>query len=237
MLAKSGHVALCTGDFAAAEADLRGALRARACDWRTRGSLAEVLLCRGLEQEAFAELTRAASEAPDDERGQALAWRGAFLLWLGRYAEALTAFDEASSLGSAYAASWRGAALLKLGRADEALTQLDAALARHPRDLEAYVWRGEAKRALGRYEAALADLDENGPAGTWLWSRVNRALAKRALGDGAGFDAEFAALPRAFLDHLRRKIGHKDPVQLLEAGLEFARGFRREEYAQALWMH
>lgn len=242
MLAKAGLAALCAGRFPEAERWLRGALAYKTVDWRTRGFLAETLLCRGRVEEAFAELDRALPEAPPDEAGQVVAWRGAFDLWLGRYESAIARFDEALRLGAPYALSWRAGALLKLGRAREALRQLDEALALYPRDLEAYVWRGEAKRALGLHREALKDLNEptlsdpDRATPIWLWALFNRALAKGALGDEAGLRADFELIPAHIRDHIRGKTGHEDRVKILEAGLELSRGFRREEYQQAIWM-
>jgi len=242
MHAKSGLASLCAGRFAEAEGRLRSALAYKTIDWRTRGFLAESLLCLRRPEEAFAQMDRARPEAPADEAGQAVAWRGALDLWLGRYEPAVKRFDEALALGAPYALSWRAAALLKLGRAQEALAQLDEALEKFPRDLEAYVWRGEAKRALGLHREALSDLDEPALAGDgratpiWLWALVNRALAKAALGDRAGLKADFDAIPAPIKDYIRRKSGQQDPVKILEAGLELSRGFRREEYKQAIWM-
>ena len=242
MLSKTGHTALCMGNFPEAERQLRAALKYKVLDWRTRGSLAETLLCLRRPDEAFAEMERAAPDAPADESGQVVAWRGAFDLWLGHYDEALRRFDEALRLDSAYAISWRGAALLKLGRTREALEALDRALTLHPRDLEAYVWRGETKRALGLHREALVDLNEPALAGDgratpiWLWALVNRALAKEALGDQAGFTSDYAAIPRTVLDYIRKKSGQQDRAKILLAGLNLARGFRREEYGQAIWM-
>jgi predicted Zn-dependent protease len=236
MLAKAGLASLCAGRFHEAEARLRAALAPRVpADWRTRAFLAEAALCRRRPDEAFAHMDRALREAPAEEKGQVVAWRGAFDLWLGRYAEAVGRFDEALRLGAPYAAAWRAAALLKLGRAGEALRELDAALARQPRDLEARVWRAEAKRALGLNREALEDLAAPALAG-WLWARVNRALAKGALGDEAGLAAEFDALPPAVVEHIRLKTGATGSAELLEAGLALAHGFRREEYKQAIWM-
>lgn len=242
MGAKAGLASLCAGRFEEAEARLRAALAWKTADWRTRGFLAEALLCLRRPAGAFAEMDRARREAPADEAGQAVAWRGALDLWLGRYAPALRRFDEALRLGAPYALSWKGAALVKLGRPAEALAILDEALARWPRDLEAYVWRAEAKRALGRPREALADLAEPALAGDgratpiWLWALVNRALAKAALGDRAGLKADFAAIPAEIRAYIRRRSGREDMVGVLEAGLELSRGFRREEYKQAIWM-
>ena len=115
-------------------------------------------------------------------------------------------------------------------------------MARFPRDFEAYVWRGEARRELGLYREALKDLNEESLAHKkreppiWLWALVNRALVKAALGDAAGLRADFDALPSYFTEYLRAKTGLGDPEALLKASLELSRGFRREEYRQAIWM-
>lgn len=242
MFSKPGLATLCAGRFLEAESWLRGALAYKTVDWRTRGFLAETLLCLRRPKEAFAEMDRALPEAPADEAGQVVAWRGALDLWLGRYESAVKRFDSALRLGAPYALSWRAAALLKLGRSEEALSQLDSALALYPRDLEAYVWRGEAKRALGRYQDALKDLNEPTLAGAdratpiWLWALFNRALAKAALGDRVGLKADFDAIPAYIRDYIRRKTGHTEMEKILEAGLELSRGYRREEYKQAIWM-
>lgn len=242
MFAKAGLAALCAGRFQEAEKSLRGALSYKTTDWRTRGFLAEALLCQGREAAAFAEMDRALPEAPADEAGQVAAWRGAFDLWLGRYESAIKRFDEALALGAPYALTWKAGALLKLGRAREALALLDKALELFPRDLEAYVWRGEAKRRLGLHKEALKDLDEptltdpDRATPIWLWALFNRALVKAALGDRAGLKADFDAIPARIREHVKAKTGHEDMVKLLEAGLELSRGFRREEYQQAIWM-
>ncbi len=242
MFAKAGLAALCAGRFGEAEKSLRGALSYKTTDWRTRGFLAEALLCQGREAEAFAEMDRCLPEAPADEAGQVAAWRGAFDLWLGRYESAVKRFDEALALGAPYALTWKAGALLKLGRARAALELLDQALALYPRDLEAYVWRGEAKRRLGLFKEALKDLDEptltdpDRATPIWLWALFNRALVKAALGDRAGLKADFDAIPARIREHLKAKTGREDMVELLKEGLELSRGFRREEYQQAIWM-
>lgn len=242
MYGKAGLAALCAGRFERAAEWLELAGRSEPADWRARGFLAEALLCLKRPKEAAAQLDRACAEAPSDEAAQALAWRGALDLWLGRYEEALGRLDEARRAGAPCADCWRGAALLKLGRLEDALAALDETIARYPRDFEAYVWRGEALRLLGRHQEALRDLNEEGLAAprreppAWLWALVNRALVKAALGDDAGSRADYAALPPAFTAGLRARTGLSEPRALLLAALDAARGWRREEYGQAIWM-
>ncbi len=242
MFAKAGLAALCEGQFPRAETWFKRALSGEAADWRTHCFLAETYLCLGRTASAFAELKKAAAVAPEDDKGQVLAWRGAVDLWLGDYAAALKRLDEACALDAQCAFSWRAAALLKLGRRKQALAELDRALERFPRDFEAYVWRGEAKRELGLYSEALKDFNEEGLAyprrepPIWMWALVNRALTKAALGDRAGLEADFAALPGFVIEHVKNITGLEDKEKLLRAALKLGRGFRREEYRQAIWM-
>ena len=188
-------------------------------------------------------MARAFAAAPAIERAQALAWQGEMDLWLGDYSRALKHTTRACALGAPFAGGWRGAALLKLGRRKEALAQLDEALRRYPNDHEARLWRAEAKRKLGRSREALEDL------GTVtrqhrVWILFNSALAKRALGDDAGMKADFANLPAEVVERLRRETGRHEASPLdsaqtaaaLEAGFRLARGSRRGEYGQAVWL-
>lgn len=241
MLAKAATTAMWAGDFPRAASWFERALACGPADWRARAFLAEAYLCLHKPAEACAEMDRAAAAAPQSEAGQVLAWRGAFDLWLGRYDEALERLERAERLGAQCAPCWKGAALLKLGRPEEALAVLDDALRRYPLDFEAYIWRGEAKRVLGRHREALADLDAiplPDAAATWLWALFNRSLAKEALGDEAGAAADFAAIPAPVTAYIRarRSLPEDARGEILRAGLELARGFRREEYGQAIWM-
>lgn len=241
MFSKAGLSALCAARFDTAVKWFKIAAKSRPVDWRTLGFLAETYLCLLRPDDAFAELEKMQALAGPDA-GQVLAWRGAIDLWLGKYEDALVKLDDAVRLDAQCAFCWRAAVLLKLGRPDEALAGLDETLRRFPRDFEAYVWRGEAKRALGRYADSLKDLNEESyddpkrEPPIWLWALINRALVKGALGDRAGLEADFKAVPAYVVDYIRAKTGLDDPEKILRAGLELARGFRREEYRQAIWM-
>ncbi len=235
MYFKAAMTALLAGCFKKAASWFTLALKHEPVDWRARCFLAETCLCLQRPELAYAEMERALSAAPPAEAGQVLAWRGAFDLWLGRYEEALVRLEEACRLDAQCAFCWKAGALLKLGRAGEALKLLDLTLKRYPLDFEAYVWRGEAKRRLGRHREALKDL-ERVPATIELWALFNRALAKKSLGDLPGMQADFDKIPAHIRDHIRRKIGDDAPEKILEAGLELARGFRRDEYRQAIWI-
>lgn len=235
MYFKPALAALLSSRFEAASAWFRLALKHEPADWRARAFLAEASLCLKRPEEAFAEMDRARLEAPSNEAGQVLAWRGAMDLWLGRYEEALGRLEEACDLEAQCAFGWKGASLLLLGRPQEALAQLDLTLARYPLDFESWLWRGETKRVLGRYQEALKDLSRVPPA-VGTWALFNRALVKAALGDDAGMKADFDALPDFIVTYLRKKTGLTDPRELLQAGLRLSRGFRREEYRQAFWL-
>lgn len=204
-------------------------------DWRANAFLAEAHLVLGRREAAYAEMERARLVAPPADESLLLAWRAAFDLWLGDYAQALALLDRACTAGSPHAFCWRGAALLKLGRAAEAVEALDLALSRFPGDLEAYLWRAEAKRTLGLHDQALEDL-RRPPLGVWVL--VNRALAKAALGDLDGMKADHDALPRHVVERVRAALGPEPAgeARVLEECLRLARGWRREEYGQSLWL-
>jgi len=242
MYFKAGLTALTESKFNTAASWLKIALASEPADWRAHCFLAEAYLCLQKPKAAFTEMDRAARAAPKHEAGQVLAWRGAIELWLGRYKRALGLLDRAAALGAQCAHCWKGAALLKLGKPSEALAELDRTLSLYPLDFEAYVWRGEAKRELGRFREALADLEPRAVKGSsrttpvWIWARFNRALAKAALKDEKGLNAEFAAIPEPILAHIRKATGLTRPLDILEAGLRLSRGFRRDEYGQAIWM-
>jgi len=232
--------ALFSGRFAQAVRSFNIALRRRPLDWRAHGYLAEAYACLDEPGLARRSMARAHAGASGPEKAQALAWRGELDLWLGDYERAL---ERTTKSGSPFAHGWRGAALLKLGRREEALVQLDAALKLFPRDEEALLWRAEAKRELGRYREALDDLALVTRQHR-VWIYFNRALANRALGDEAAMKADFDSLPPEVVAHVRRALGlggagprdNEERARILEAGLVLARGFRRGEYAQAVWL-
>jgi tetratricopeptide (TPR) repeat protein len=242
MLMKAGRSAFNVGRFDKGVEWLRIALTHKSVDWRGHAYLAEGLLCLGRPKDAYVEMDRALRDAPEREAKDVLAWRGALDLWLGRYEEALVHLEKACSLDASFAYCWRGGALVKLGRYAEAIEKLDETLRRFPQDFESYIWRGEAKRELGRYEEALEDLDVEPYAGSsdelsiWIWACANRALVKEALGDRAGFQSDFDSIPTFIIDYIRKKTGLADQKKILQAGLDLSRGFRREEYRQAIWM-
>ncbi len=241
MYLMAGRICLIEGPVPKAEEWLAFAAAREPADWRANALLAEARLVLGRREAAYEEMERAARVVPPADEGLLLAWRAAFDLWLGEHEAALERLDRACALGSPHAYCWRGAALLKLGRTAEALEALDLALRLFPGDLEAYVWRAEARGALGRHEEALEDLRQP-PLGVWVL--VNRALTKAALSDHAGSKADFDALPPDLVARVERRLGPGPAVEngaarmtrVLEGFLSLARGWRREEYGQSLWL-
>jgi tetratricopeptide (TPR) repeat protein len=217
----------------------RASLRYRPADWTNRFRFAETLLCAGDESGALEQSELGVRNAPRDARISALAWKAELDLWLGRYQQAFDELEE-SCRGDFYLSwSWRGAAALLLGRLDEARALLDHALERHPEDPELRVWRAEAARLAGDPRTALREL-ERSPRG--IWPSVEGGLAAAALGDAAGLRERFASLPWEVVEFVRAKLGlgavetdaHRR--QILEKTLACARGFRREDYRQRVWM-
>ncbi len=225
MYTMAGRLVLIGGSVPKAVKLLTIATRQKPHDWRTHCFLGEAHLVLQRGREAYEEMDRAALIAPAENEGLLLAWRGAFDLWTGEYARALKGLDRACELGATHAYCWKGGALLKLGRTQEALKTLDLTIKLYPGDIEAYVWRGEARRLLGQYEGAIADSNQS-PLG--VWALANRSLAKMALGDQEGAAADYAAIPK----NVRERAGGS-----LETALTLARGWRREEYGQSLWLN
>lgn len=235
MYLMAGRFCLIEGSVPTAARWLTIAAERRPPDWRANAFLAEAQLVLGRREAAYAEMERARLVAPPADESLLLAWRAAFDLWLGDYAQALALLNRACAAGSPHAYCWRGAALLKLGRAEEAVEALDLALSRFPGDLEAHLWRAEAKRALGLHAQALEDL-RRPPLGFWVL--VNRGLARAALGDLDGMKADHDALPKHVVERVRAALGPEPAgeARVLEECLRLARGWRREEYGQSLWL-
>ena len=238
MSLKAGWERLMRGEARAAAPLLERALKARPADWKARGYLAEALICLGEPDRAREQLARARREAGEEEEPQALAWEGGVELWLGRYERALTLLDEARARGAQHAHCWAGGALVMLGRLPEALERLDETVSLFPRDTEAFVWRGEAKRLSGRPREALGDLSR---ARGWFWAHANAALAHAALGDEARMAEEFRGIAAPIAARVEKRLrrpgeGASRVKRILEEAFSSARGFRRDDYAQAFWL-
>ncbi|MBI4677242.1 MAG: tetratricopeptide repeat protein [Elusimicrobia bacterium] len=218
------------------------ALRSKPDAFWSRGRLAEALLCLGRERAAFAQFDLAlASQRSAGVKAQIRAWRGEALLWLGRYERAVRELDRAMDGGSQLAICWRGAARMLLDDRAGAEEDLDRAVGLDPADGEALVWRGELYRRTGRLREALADLGRAVVLRAGPWARVNRALARAALGDAAGMREDLAVLPCSILGRGRGRWrgprgSDAEAVAALEAAVRAARGVRRAEpYLEALW--
>jgi tetratricopeptide (TPR) repeat protein len=87
--------------------------------------------------------------------------RGVELQELGRYVEAIKAYDEAIQLGSKSIAAYnnRGAAYGALKQYERAIPDFDRAIQLDPKYAEAYCNRGAAFGALKEYDRAIRDLD------------------------------------------------------------------------------
>lgn len=239
---KVGHLLLLNDHFVRASRWLRRALRHEVKDWRVHGFLAEAYLCLGQRRKAFQEIRRGREAAPREEKAQAVAWEGAFELWLGRYRRALRLLDTACAGGARWAYCWRGGAKIKLGRPGEALRDLDKAVRLYPGDREAFVWRGEAKRLLGRDGGALRDLSRPPLS---RWALMNRGLVYARLKKYNRMEADYRAISRAVVAYIKRRAGldsgrpesRRDMRTVFRTGLALSRGYRHNNpYADALWM-
>lgn len=224
-----------------ARGELREAFSAEPGMWKARAYLAEIALCRGLEDQAFAEFDAALEAAAGPGRAEALAWRGALRLWQGDYRGALKDLDPAAAEGVPFSRGWRGAAKLRLGREDEALEDLNAGLSEAEGDDEARVWRAELYRGQGRPRECIQELGAVLERdGTNFWARANRGLALGAMGRRAEGELEFAALSSRVRRFLRQGAAAEPEggrLALLERGLERGRGLRRSDrYLEPIWM-
>ena len=88
--------------------------------------------------------------------------RGAVLLQLQRYDEAMASFDQAIKLKPDYANAHynRGCTLRQLNQRDAALASYDRAIALKPDHFEAYKNRGAILQEMKRYDEALASYDQ-----------------------------------------------------------------------------
>ncbi|MBI5502518.1 MAG: tetratricopeptide repeat protein [Deltaproteobacteria bacterium] len=240
-------VFLGTSDFDAAVAVSRDILRHCPDHWWVRCRMAEAFLAGGDRRRALAELRRAARCADKHVRREVRTWHGEVLLWLGEYRAALRKLDAAVRLGATtFVFGWRGAARFKLGDFPGALDDLDRAIALDPKDLEAVLWRGEVCRVLGRPAEARRDLDRFiAQYPTCTWGFLNRGLLRHAQGDVTGVAEDFARIPVAVVDFLRRALGFPpdhplgtaDMCRLMTAGLDLAAGVRRwEPHVNVVWM-
>lgn len=137
-------------------------------------------------------------QAPPDQMN-AVHWiaKGTSLAHLGKYQEAVEAFDKSIQIDQELPQGWLGKAeaLRVLGQFREALKCCIRALARDPRSVMALLVRGLCNAALDEHEQACKDFDkaleiEPNDAGVWH----NKGLSLEALED---HDAAVSAFDRA----------------------------------------
>ncbi len=102
--------------------------------------------------------------ARDHKNASCLAYRGLALHGLGRYAEAVTALDDAlkpryqlPDSARVLVYIWRGYPLFLLGRYAESIDSFDKAIALGTTDISVYIFRGIAEWKLGQLDKAKAD--------------------------------------------------------------------------------
>ena len=88
--------------------------------------------------------------------------RGVELQEIGRFAEAIKAYDEAIRLGSSFLVAYnnRGAAYGAIKQYERAIPDFDRAIELNPKYTEAYCNRGAAFGALKQYDRAIGDFDK-----------------------------------------------------------------------------
>lgn len=240
-----GWAALRQADFRRARAAFEKSAASPVSAIQSLGRLAEVHICTGRPAAGFACLERALREAHFSQLPGLHTWKGQLLLFTGRYAEAERSLAEGGRRGDDAAWCWRGAALALAGRLEDGLLDLEKAVRLFPTDLEALTWRGEVLRLLGRQGPAITDLDRvlsRSPG--YPWALINRALCRRALGDPAGMEADFALVEAAIRNFLEEAVpaGRGEPRRervrrmLLEA-CRLAMGNRRDDkYFYQVWL-
>jgi len=120
--------------------------------------LGAILSRQGRAAEALTNYSRAIDLGLGDaETSDAWLGRGQCLFELGRYAEALAAYERPLAVNpkDVKARVCLANALFDLGRIEEAMAHFDQALAINPKDSDAYNGRGVSLRALGRLNEAI----------------------------------------------------------------------------------
>ncbi|MEK7866156.1 MAG: tetratricopeptide repeat protein [Planctomycetota bacterium] len=187
---KRAFAYLMRGDTDAALADVEEALElapafAEACCYR-----AMIRLARGDADGALEDFSRAA--ATDPEFGQAWSGIGLVHTTLGRWKEALAAFDKLIEVGPDSNAYFnRGTVLLNLKRFEEAKLDFDASIRVDERELGPWVHRAQAWLGLGKLAEAEKDLAKGAEIDPdHAVVRMTRSNLLKARGDLKGAIAE-----------------------------------------------
>ncbi len=169
--------------------------------------LAERDMARRNYERSLQEYDRAIAATRVGVPGAEIPWygKGATLILLGRYEEALRAIDMALDINPRNEVAWvnKGNALTKMGRLVDALRSFNAAIKVHPNYEVAWNNKGNALARLGKYEEALQSYEralEIDAAYRGAW--VNKGFVLTKLGR---FDEAASCADRALhLDAGRR---------------------------------
>jgi tetratricopeptide (TPR) repeat protein len=150
-------------------------------------------------ERSLAEYDRAIAAAHADVPGAEIPWygKGATLVLLGRYEEAIRAIDTALDINPRNEIAWvnKGNALTRLGRLIDALRCFNAAIKVNPLFEVAWNNKGNALARLGKFEDALRCYDralEIDPGYRGAWVNMGFVLTKMGRFDEAASCADHA---------------------------------------------
>jgi cytochrome c-type biogenesis protein CcmH/NrfG len=162
-------------------------------------ALAERDLQRNEYERSLIEYDRAISRAVPDVPGAEVPWygKGATLVLLGRYEEALRAIERALEINPRSEIAWvnKGNALTRLGRLMDALQSFNTAIKLDPRFEVAWNNKGNALARLGKFEEALPCYEralEIDPGYRGAWVNKGFVLTKMGRFDEAASCADQA---------------------------------------------